>query len=220
MLRPTVNTIFYVLVIVALVLVAFYFMSQVNAGIAKSNEYMSNVSQEKEETVEDSSYRALGITVSDVPEIAIYKFFRNFDSSFYNETNGNKIKYNPFILDITGKTYNILSGSLTRMTADGLKNFSLVDRTFQIGADSQQPVTCDIKIDSGINYNNDCWSPSMESNLSAMPSATNPCKIYINSSTSNFDGKVKFRVGWYMSTSTSYLTNRKIIYTLITMCDG
>jgi hypothetical protein len=220
MLRPTVNTIFYVLLIVLLALVAFYFMTTVRAGMEKSNEYMSNVSQEKPEAVNDSSYRALGITVSDVPDVAIYKFFRNFDSSYYNETNGNKIEYNPFILDITGNTYNTLSGKLTKMAAEGLKNFSLVDKTFQVGQDSQSSIPCDITTDSGINYNNDCWSPSMESDLDSMPSWTSPCRIFVNSQTSNFDGKVKFRVGWYNSTSTSYLTNRKMIYTVIAICDG
>jgi len=207
------------LVIVCLLIVIFVGPQIIAYAQNQISTKISPLNPEKEETVEGSHYMSLGITSSDSPEIVAYKLFRNFDPLFINESVNNKIIYNPFILDLKGNVYpyNPLAPSnvLINNISQGVKDFSKIDSSYQVG---NNPVNLNsiVKSDSNINYNNDCWTNNMDNNLANMP--LNTFKIFVNSNTNKFDGKVKIRVGWYDKNSKS--GGREIIDVLITVCDG
>ena len=211
-----------IVVTLVFLIVVLFFIPYIITETKASNKYMSNMTTEKEEVSEGSPYRSLQVVGTDAPDVVAYKLFKNFDTAFLNETSGNRVLFNPFILNLGSNSYDILSGALTLKIRDGVIKFSDVDNVYQIGRDNQQPVTCGMVLDRilGLDFNNNCWTSAMDGYLNAMPSAADPCKIYVSSSTNNFDGSVKIRVGWYKDGSTSPSNQREIVYALITICDG
>jgi hypothetical protein len=94
------------------------------------------------------------------------------------------------------------------MLKQGLSDFSSSDPSYQIG--NAQPPNCgNARPDNRLTYDNGCWVPALDSR-------PNPCRIYVNSATNNFDGKVKIKVVWYLGS----VRSKTIVYTIITLCDG
>jgi|GEM_PF-2004253 len=209
------KVIWWILLVVFLLIFGIAILSQFKDLLAKGETKFSplnqsEVSSNTEQEIGTITYRGLDIDSTDPPDTAIYKLFRNFDPLFLNETKGNKIFYGSFILDLKGNTYNIYSSNLINMLREGIKDFSNYDPDYQIGENWQQPPNCGaITANSQINYNNGCW-------VSALDARPNPCKIYVNSTTSNFDGKVKIKVVWYVVR----VSSKTIIDTIVTLCDG
>ena len=213
MLQIQGNVIFWVILLVILLLVGFMFSSQIKSLFAKAETLVSPLNQtEKSNTGESSesiTYRSLDVDPADSPETIIYKLFRNFDPYFLNETVNNKIFYSSFILDLKGNSYNIFNSNLITKLREGIRDFSSSDPSYQIG--NAQPPNCgSVSQDTRINYINGCW-------VTALDIKPNPCKIYVNSDSSNFDGKVKIKVVWYLG---STIGNKRIINTIVTLCDG
>lgn len=218
------DLLFKIVLLVVLVALFFVFIDQASGLMTKAKEeYISSPVQEKEEVVE-SQFKSLGISPYDSPKTVIYKLFRSFDPSFLNEKSGSSIMYYPFILDLKEIEYlNIYNNDLIDMIREGIRNFNEVDNTYQIGDDNQQPPICDNpQYDGNINYNNDCWTTALDTDLTNMdtnPPTGNPCKILVHGDAfSRFNHRIKIRIGWYEGGTSS--TDRQIVYTLITMCDG
>jgi hypothetical protein len=208
------KTIWWVLIFVFLLIVGMIILLQFKDVLAKGETKFSPLNQTEissnNEEAEAITYRGLDIDPTDSPDTVIYKLFRNFDPFFLNETKGNKIFYSSFILDLKGNSYDIYSSDLINMLREGLRNFSRYDADYQIGENWQQPPNCGaVTANSQINYNNGCW-------VSALDARPNPCRIYANSTTSNFDGKVKIKVVWYLVR----VSSKTIIDTIVTLCDG
>jgi len=210
-MQLTGKVIWWVLILVFLLIVAMAFLLQNKDLFARALTQFSPLNQSIEEESETITYRRLDVDLADSPDTAIYKLFRNFDPLFLNETRNNKIFYGSFILDLKGNTYNIFSSDLISKLREGIRNFSSSDPYYQIGSNLQQPPNCrNVIQDTRLTYDNGCW-------VSALDIRPNPCKIYVNSATSNFDGKVKIKVVWYLDGNVG---NKKIIYTIVTLCDG
>lgn len=210
------KVIWWVLILVFLLIVGMIFLLQNKDLFARAETQFSplNQSERSSNTEEESeiiSYRGLDIDPTDLPDTVIYKLFRNFDPLFLNETRSNKIFYSSFILDLKGNSYDIYNSDLITKLREGIRDFSSNDPDYQIGRNWQQPPNCGIvTADTRINYDNGCW-------VSALDVQPNPCRIYVNSTTSNFDGKVKIKVVWYLGGTSG---SRRIIYTIVTLCDG
>jgi len=207
--------IWWVLLVVFLLIVGMVFLLQNKDLFARAETKFSPLKQSEissnGEEAETIAYRGLEIDPTDSPDIVIYKLFRNFDPMFLNETRSDKIFYSSFILDLKGNTYNIYGSDLISKLREGIVGFSSSDPDYQIGRNSQQPPNCGSATpDTNINYNNGCW-------VSALDVQPDPCKIYVNSTTNNFDGKVKIKVVWYLDGTSG---SRRIIYTIVTLCDG
>jgi len=216
------NLLLRIILLIILIGVVLYFLPQILALMGRAEEQISPPTEETQEDLGETQGRSLDIISSDPPEIIMYKLFRNFDPSFFNEKNDPKIMYYPFILDLKGIEFDEGSGDLIDMLKEGIKNFSDYDNFYQIGADGPANGTCGGPIPTGtINCNNDCWTSSLDTDLNNMGGAIPPCEIKVNGDVSNkFNDKVKIRVGWLLDSATSPLTARQIIYTLITICDG
>jgi hypothetical protein len=217
----------FVLAVILITIVAVYIAPEIFKIIAGAQKRVSPITQNESEIVTES-FTALGITDADLPEIKIYKLFRNFDPSFVNETNGNQIKYNSFILNLNGNVYpynplnfNSPKNVLIYNVTEGIKDFSKIDSTYQVGNVIPVNLNFNIQSDTNINYNNnDCWTNTMDNNLASMPLDT--FKIYVNSNANQFGkingGKVKIRIGWY--DTQNHPNGREIVKVLITLCDG
>lgn len=218
---PTIyQTLIFVLVVILLFVIAVFIAPEIFKIIAEAQKRVSPITQNESEIITEN-FTALGITDADLPEIKIYKLFRNFDPSFVNETNGNQIKYNSFILNLSGNvyTYNPLAPNnyLINNVSQGVRDFSKIDSSYQVGNVSPTNLNCIIQSDPNINYNNnDCWTNTMDNNLANMP--LNTFKIFVNSNANKFDDKVKIRVGW--KDTGMHPNGREIINVLIALCDG
>jgi hypothetical protein len=210
------KVIWWVLILVFLLIVGMAFLLQNKDLFARAETQFSPLNQSEgsppvEEGAETITYRGLDISPTDSPDTVIYKLFRNFDPLFLNETRNNKIFYGSFILDLKGNTYNIYNSDLISKLREGIRNFSSSDPSYQIGSNWQQPPNCgNARPDTRLTYDNGCWIPALD----IQP---NPCRIYVNSTTNDFDGKVKIKVVWYLG---STVGNKRIIYNIITLCDG
>jgi hypothetical protein len=215
------NLLFYVILLLILLSLVFVFKDKIVSLAEEAQKQTTPKLKEKGEVLEESGRRPIGIVASDSPDIIAYKLFRNFDPSFFNTSNGNKILFNPFILDLKGVEYDY-NDELINMIKEGIKNFSAFDSDYQIGRDWQQPARCDDPQENlDINYNNDCWDTSLDTTLDLMRANLNPCKILVHGNFLNkFDDKVKIRVGWYEDNFFTSATGKQIIYVLITVCDG
>jgi hypothetical protein len=221
---PHISTYFlfaFVLVVLLLFFIAVGLAPQALAMISGAQKRVSPTTQNKSEVV-SGAFRSLGIAEDDLPEVKIYKLFRNFDPLFVNEKVGNKILYQSFILDLKGNAYPYTplpfpNNTLINNASIGVKDFSKIDSLYQVGNVLPGSLICINQTDPTLDYdNNDCWTSNMDNNLTSMPS--NTFKIFVNSNANKFDGKVKIRVGWNYTGSLS--GGRKIISVLITLCDG
>lgn len=207
------KVIWWVLILVFLLIVGMAFLLQNKDLFARAETQFSPLNQSErsppvEEESETITYRGLDISPTDSPDTVIYKLFRNFDPLFLNESRNNKIFYGSFILDLKGNSYNIFSSDLISKLREGIKDFSSSDPSYQIG--NVQPPNCGNAIqDTRLTYDNGCWVPALD----IQP---NPCRIYVNSATNNFDGKVKIKVVWYLGR----VSSKTIVYIIITLCDG
>lgn len=209
------DLLFWIILFVILLVVVIYFIPYIFALSEQAQKKITPPTEEpKEEVVEKSN--SLGILTTDLPEIKVFKLFRNFDPMFLNETGINKIKYNSFILNLSGKSYDYNDVFINNLT-QGLRNFSLHNNFYQIGTDAQQIPSgpnCLVVPQWIITYNNDCWDAWIDS-------APDPCIVYLHGDgTNRFNEKVKIRVVWYKNFGTSPSTGREVIKTVVTVCDG
>jgi hypothetical protein len=214
---PTIyQTLTFVLVVILLFVIAVFIAPEIFKIIAGAQKRVSPITQNESEIVTEN-FTALGITDADLPEIKIYKLFRNFDPSFVNETLiGNQILYNSFILNLTDNNGNNhvygYSDNLYNNLTLGVKDFSKINSYYEIPI--VLPSNCNPpQVDLTIGYNtNDCW------NQAAFNSLGVPCKILLHGDgTSHFNDKIKIRVGWK---DTGPLNGREVINVLIALCDG
>jgi hypothetical protein len=213
-------TLTFVLAVILIFIVAVYIAPEIFKIIAGAQKRVSPITQNESEIVTEN-FTALGIIDTDLPEIKIYKLFRNFDPSFVNETpNVNQILYNSFILNLTDNNGNNhvygYSDMLYNNLTLGVKDFSKINNYYEI-VDAinlnQATLNCVSQYDGTINYNTECW------NQAAFNSLNIPCKILLHGDASNqFNGKIKIRVGWKDKNMQPH--GREVINVLIALCDG
>ena len=220
MVSKTVEFVFQVFLIGLGLLLGIIFLSQVLGHGGTAAGLVSNTTEEPEEIVETVPHRPLEIKSTDSPDVMIYKLFRNFDPLFLNETDGDKILYNSFTLDLKGNEYGDGTPGHDSMFIDmikeGLENFSYVDEFYQIG--DSLPTDCGaVRPNGNIDfYNNDCWDNSIDQR-------PDPCRIFVRgyvdhgAETHKFKNKVKIRVVWYKTDQT--FNDKEIVRTIVALCN-
>jgi hypothetical protein len=149
-----------------------------------------------------ASFSTLGVDAADTADTIVYKLFKNFDPSFLSEKSGNTIYYNSFIINLKGKSYSY--SDLKVEIEKGLNDFR--SPIYSIGTST---ISCGLSQQSNlINYNNDCWSSSLDSK-------PNPCAIYHSSGTLSNNARIK--IVWYLDGKTG---GKDKVDVIVTMCGG
>jgi hypothetical protein len=213
--REATYLLFTVVCALILLFVIFFIAPIIFDMIARAQKQVSPTSENKTEVV-IGTFKTLGIRDSDPPDIKVYKLFKYFDPMFVNETNGNKIKYSSFILDLGTYEYDGFSGTLIDNLTAGIRNFSAIDRSYQVGNVVASSISClPVKQDLTLSYSgNECWNQAQFNALSV------PCEIWAHGDAlGKFNGKMKIRVGW-IDTGSTYTNGKEIINVFVTLCDG